>query len=156
MKFALLFTHDKCRLFQITKITYFPFCVSFCLSEVAPYLRGGGVGQQVVLEGNRLVLTCLAGGSWPLQYRWTLNNSNITDWTPQYRSVSTNWLLMYLTLCHVPLCYLYFCLPVYVSYPFFPVHFFLSLFPSLLQTVFCVFSHACSMEKQLQHKSCAR
>ncbi|XP_071387576.1 protein sidekick-1-like, partial [Centroberyx affinis] len=53
--------------------------------EVAPYLRGGGLGQQVVLEGNRLVLTCLAGGSWPLQYRWTLNNSNITDWSPQYR-----------------------------------------------------------------------
>ncbi|XP_076584593.1 protein sidekick-1 isoform X1 [Chaetodon auriga] len=53
--------------------------------EVAPYLRGGGVRQQVVLEGNRLVLTCLAGGSWPLQYRWTLNNSNITNWTPQYR-----------------------------------------------------------------------
>uniref|UniRef100_A0A8P4GQ93 Protein sidekick-1 n=1 Tax=Dicentrarchus labrax TaxID=13489 RepID=A0A8P4GQ93_DICLA len=53
--------------------------------EVAPYLRGGGLRQQVVLEGNRLVLTCLAGGSWPLQYRWTLNNSNISDWTPQYR-----------------------------------------------------------------------
>ncbi|XP_045904091.1 protein sidekick-1-like isoform X2 [Micropterus dolomieu] len=53
--------------------------------EVAPYLRAGGLGQQAVLEGNRLVLTCLAGGSWPLQYRWTLNNSNITDWTPQYR-----------------------------------------------------------------------
>ncbi|XP_028450243.1 protein sidekick-1 isoform X1 [Perca flavescens] len=54
-------------------------------SEVAPYLRGAGLGQQVVLEGNRLVLTCLAGGSWPLQYRWTLNNSFITDWTSQYR-----------------------------------------------------------------------
>ncbi|XP_070712624.1 protein sidekick-1-like [Pempheris klunzingeri] len=53
--------------------------------EVAPYLRGGGLGQQVALEGNRLVLTCSAGGSWPLQYRWTLNISNITDWTPQYR-----------------------------------------------------------------------
>ncbi|XP_054635300.1 protein sidekick-1 isoform X2 [Dunckerocampus dactyliophorus] len=53
--------------------------------EVAPYLRGVGMAQQVVLEGNRLVLTCLAGGSWPLQYRWSLNNSNITDWTPQYR-----------------------------------------------------------------------
>uniref|UniRef100_A0A8D3EBJ0 Sidekick cell adhesion molecule 1a n=1 Tax=Scophthalmus maximus TaxID=52904 RepID=A0A8D3EBJ0_SCOMX len=37
---------------------------------------------RVTLEGNRLVLTCLAGGSWPLQYRWTLNGSNITDWTP--------------------------------------------------------------------------
>ncbi|KAM7394528.1 hypothetical protein PAMP_021325 [Pampus punctatissimus] len=53
--------------------------------KVAPHLRGGGLGKQVVLEGNRLVLTCLAGGSWPLQYRWTLNNSNVTDWTPQYR-----------------------------------------------------------------------
>ncbi|KAM8773325.1 protein sidekick-1-like isoform 2-T2 [Acanthopagrus schlegelii] len=53
--------------------------------EVAPYLRGGGQRQQVVLEGNRLVLTCLVGGSWPLQYRWTFNNSNITDWTQQYR-----------------------------------------------------------------------
>uniref|UniRef100_A0A7N8XS43 Sidekick cell adhesion molecule 1 n=1 Tax=Mastacembelus armatus TaxID=205130 RepID=A0A7N8XS43_9TELE len=52
-----------------------------------PYMFWGGLGQQVVLEGNRLVLTCLAGGSWPLQYRWTLNNNNITDWTPQYRSV---------------------------------------------------------------------
>ncbi|XP_036967899.1 protein sidekick-1-like isoform X6 [Acanthopagrus latus] len=58
--------------------------------EVAPYLRGGGQRQQVVLEGNRLVLTCLVGGSWPLQYRWTFNNSNITDWTQQYRlSVSS-------------------------------------------------------------------
>ncbi|KAK2817285.1 hypothetical protein Q5P01_025476 [Channa striata] len=53
--------------------------------EVAPYLQGSGLGQQVVLEGNRLVLTCLAGGSWPLQYRWTFNNTNITDWTPLYR-----------------------------------------------------------------------
>lgn len=57
------------------------------VTEVAPYLRGSGTRQQVVLEGNRLVLTCLVGGSWPLQYRWTLNNSNVTDWTPQHRSV---------------------------------------------------------------------
>ena len=72
-----------------------------CLSEVAPYLRGGGAGQQVVLEGNRLVLTCLAGGSWPLQYRWTLNNSNISDWTQQYRSVSSGWQCV--TVCRVSL-----------------------------------------------------
>lgn len=69
------------------KIAHVFFCVSLCLSEVAPYLQGGGWEQQVALEGNRLVLTCPAGGSWPLQYRWTFNNSNITDWTPQYRSV---------------------------------------------------------------------
>uniref|UniRef100_A0A3Q2YGR5 Ig-like domain-containing protein n=1 Tax=Hippocampus comes TaxID=109280 RepID=A0A3Q2YGR5_HIPCM len=53
--------------------------------EVAPYMRGVSRAKQVALEGNRLVLTCLAGGSWPLQYRWSLNSSNITDWTPQYR-----------------------------------------------------------------------
>uniref|UniRef100_A0A3B4Z3A8 Ig-like domain-containing protein n=1 Tax=Seriola lalandi dorsalis TaxID=1841481 RepID=A0A3B4Z3A8_SERLL len=70
--------------FSNNKNNIFSF-LCLCLSEVAPYLRGGGPGQQVMLEGNRLVLTCLAGGSWPLQYRWTLNNSNITDWTPQYR-----------------------------------------------------------------------
>lgn len=83
--------------FKKQKMTYFLLC--FCLSEVAPYLQGSGLGQQVVLEGNRLVLTCLAGGSWPLQYRWTLNNSNITDWTPQYRSVSSGQLIMCLTFC---------------------------------------------------------
>ncbi|KAF3852403.1 hypothetical protein F7725_005758 [Dissostichus mawsoni] len=31
----------------------------------------GGVG------GEQVVLTCLAGGSWPLQYRWTFNNINV-------------------------------------------------------------------------------
>ncbi|KAM9770293.1 protein sidekick-1-like isoform 2-T2 [Menidia menidia] len=55
--------------------------------EVAPILQGGGWGRQVVLEGNKLVLTCPAGGSWPLQYRWTLNNTNITDWTSEYRLI---------------------------------------------------------------------
>lgn len=89
--------HDSFSLFQKTKTVHFPFCL--CVSEVAPYLQGSGLGQQVVLEGNRLVLTCLAGGSWPLQYRWTLNSSNITDWTPQYRSVSSDQLVMCLTFC---------------------------------------------------------
>uniref|UniRef100_A0A3Q3VZI8 Uncharacterized protein n=1 Tax=Mola mola TaxID=94237 RepID=A0A3Q3VZI8_MOLML len=73
-----------CQLFQIKVFILFPFVFNR-LSEVAPYLRGGVLQQRVVLDGNRLELTCLAGGSWPLQYRWTLNHSNITDWTPQYR-----------------------------------------------------------------------
>lgn len=72
------------------------------LSEVAPYLRGGGLRQQVVLEGNRLVLTCLAGGSWPLQYRWTLNNTNVTDWTPRYRSVVRRAARGFIPLFHPP------------------------------------------------------
>lgn len=71
----------------IRALNLYYLLISFSVSEVAPYLRGSGARQQVVLEGNRLVLTCLVGGSWPLQYRWTLNNSNVTDWTPQYRLV---------------------------------------------------------------------
>lgn len=84
----------SCKTQQIyfTSFLFLP-CLSFSLlraSEVAPYLQGDGLRRQVALEGNRLVLTCLAGGSWPLQYRWTLNNSNLTDWTPRYRSVVTH------------------------------------------------------------------
>lgn len=62
-----------------------PRTLSALETEVAPYLRGSPRPQQVVLEGNRLVLSCLAGGSWPLEYRWSLNSSNITDWSPNYR-----------------------------------------------------------------------
>uniref|UniRef100_A0A6Q2Y236 Sidekick cell adhesion molecule 1a n=1 Tax=Esox lucius TaxID=8010 RepID=A0A6Q2Y236_ESOLU len=36
------------------------------------------------LERNRLVLTCLAEGSWPLQYRWMLNNTDITPFSTVY------------------------------------------------------------------------
>lgn len=80
----------SCRTQQILHKLFNLPCPSFSplrTSEVAPYLRGDGLRRQVALDGNRLVLTCLAGGSWPLQYRWTLNNSNLTDWTPHYRSV---------------------------------------------------------------------
>ncbi|XP_064858260.1 protein sidekick-1-like [Oncorhynchus nerka] len=42
---------------------------------------------QTHLEGNRLVLTCLAEGSWPLQYRWILNNTDITHFSPLYTYV---------------------------------------------------------------------
>uniref|UniRef100_A0A8C7J1S5 Ig-like domain-containing protein n=1 Tax=Oncorhynchus kisutch TaxID=8019 RepID=A0A8C7J1S5_ONCKI len=42
--------------------------------DVAPYFRV-------------LVLTCLAEGSWPLQYRWILNNTDITHFSPLYTYV---------------------------------------------------------------------
>lgn len=131
MKFALLSKNDWHRLFQIAKITYFPFSV--CLSEVAPYLRGGGLGQQLVLEGNRLVLTCLAGGSWPLQYCWTLNNSNITDWTPQYRSViSTGWLCVWRVVMDLSVVTtVSACLPVCLS------DFYLRFYPSFSYSSMC-------------------
>lgn len=89
----MLFQHEA-NVFAVTcllAIRTFPYYLyPVFVSEVGPYLRGSGARQRVVLEGNRLVLTCLVGGSWPLQYRWTLNNSNVTDWTPQYRSVLTH------------------------------------------------------------------
>lgn len=90
----------SCKTQQIFHISFFPclFLSLFRVSEVAPYLRGDGLRRQVVLEGNRLVLTCLAGGSWPLQYRWTLNNSNLTDWTPHYRSVFAQMANLILTI----------------------------------------------------------
>lgn len=85
---------------QIFQFLFLPclFLSLLHVSEVAPYLRGEGLRRQVVLEGNRLVLTCLAGGSWPLQYRWTLNNSNLTDWTPHYRSVVTQMVNLTVTI----------------------------------------------------------
>uniref|UniRef100_A0A8C4ZYE7 Sidekick cell adhesion molecule 1 n=1 Tax=Gadus morhua TaxID=8049 RepID=A0A8C4ZYE7_GADMO len=83
--FSLLFFVGVC-LFLFVFMRACSVCVS--VSEVAPYLRGSGAGQQVVLEGNRMVLTCLAGGSWPLQYRWSLNNTFTSDWTLPLPSVS--------------------------------------------------------------------
>lgn len=106
MKYLYMYFHGWIhRLFQIKVFILFPFVFNR-LSEVAPYLRGGVLQQRVALDGNRLELTCLAGGSWPLQYRWTLNHSYITDWTPQYRSVTTGylrsplsaWVFIWLTL----------------------------------------------------------
>uniref|UniRef100_A0A672KAV3 Protein sidekick-1-like n=1 Tax=Sinocyclocheilus grahami TaxID=75366 RepID=A0A672KAV3_SINGR len=41
---------------------------------IAPYFKTEAGGAQTHLEGNRLVLTCLAEGSWPLQYKWMRNN----------------------------------------------------------------------------------
>ncbi|KAM3864644.1 LOW QUALITY PROTEIN: protein sidekick-1-like [Diretmus argenteus] len=76
---------SRCAPLLLLLLIFASSCHMLRAQEVAPYLRGGGLGQQVVLEGNRLVLTCLAGGSWPLQYHWTLNNRTVTDWSPQYR-----------------------------------------------------------------------
>ncbi|XP_062390385.1 protein sidekick-1 [Sardina pilchardus] len=53
--------------------------------EVAPSFQTEPGVQQVSLEGNRLVLTCLATGSWPLEYKWIRNGTDITPFTPEYR-----------------------------------------------------------------------
>ncbi|XP_031422173.1 protein sidekick-1 isoform X2 [Clupea harengus] len=53
--------------------------------DVAPYFKTEPGPPEIHLEGNRLVLTCLAEGSWPLEFKWILNNSDITSFAPQYK-----------------------------------------------------------------------
>uniref|UniRef100_A0A673G3M5 Protein sidekick-1-like n=1 Tax=Sinocyclocheilus rhinocerous TaxID=307959 RepID=A0A673G3M5_9TELE len=57
---------------------------------IAPYFKTEAGGAQTHLEGNRLVLTCLAEGSWPLQFKWMRNSSDITEYTPEYRYTITS------------------------------------------------------------------
>lgn len=40
------------------------------------------------LEGNRLVLTCMAEGSWPLEFKWLHNNRELTRFSLEYRQVA--------------------------------------------------------------------
>uniref|UniRef100_A0A8C1R1Z1 Sidekick cell adhesion molecule 1b n=1 Tax=Cyprinus carpio TaxID=7962 RepID=A0A8C1R1Z1_CYPCA len=52
-----------------------PLCTLFLHSAyIAPYFKTEAGCAQTHLEGNRLVLTCLAEGSWPLEFKWMRNN----------------------------------------------------------------------------------
>uniref|UniRef100_A0A8C7ZBD1 Sidekick cell adhesion molecule 2b n=1 Tax=Oryzias sinensis TaxID=183150 RepID=A0A8C7ZBD1_9TELE len=42
-------------------------------------------GSQLHLERNRLVLTCMAEGSWPLEFKWIHNNTELTRFSLEYR-----------------------------------------------------------------------
>uniref|UniRef100_A0A8C1W930 Sidekick cell adhesion molecule 1b n=1 Tax=Cyprinus carpio TaxID=7962 RepID=A0A8C1W930_CYPCA len=57
---------------------------------IAPYFKTEAGAAQTHLEGNRLVLTCLAEGSWPLEFKWIRNSSDITEYTPEYRYTITS------------------------------------------------------------------
>lgn len=50
-----------------------------------PYFKTEPGLPQTHLEGNRLVLTCLAEGSWPLEFKWLRNDSEITAYSSEYR-----------------------------------------------------------------------
>uniref|UniRef100_A0A8C7ZCM2 Sidekick cell adhesion molecule 2b n=1 Tax=Oryzias sinensis TaxID=183150 RepID=A0A8C7ZCM2_9TELE len=43
------------------------------------------VRSQLHLERNRLVLTCMAEGSWPLEFKWIHNNTELTRFSLEYR-----------------------------------------------------------------------
>lgn len=53
--------------------------------DVAPYFKTEPGLPQIHLEGNRLVLTCLAEGSWPLEFKWLHNDSEITSYSSEYK-----------------------------------------------------------------------
>ncbi|XP_061232916.1 protein sidekick-2 [Neopsephotus bourkii] len=58
--------------------------------DVSPYFKTEPVRSQVHLEGNRLVLTCMAEGSWPLEFKWLHNNQELTKFSLEYRYVITS------------------------------------------------------------------
>uniref|UniRef100_A0A1A8UMS8 Sidekick homolog 2b (Chicken) n=1 Tax=Nothobranchius furzeri TaxID=105023 RepID=A0A1A8UMS8_NOTFU len=53
--------------------------------DVPPYFKMEPPQTQVHLEGNRLVLTCMAEGSWPLEFRWIYNGTELTRFSLEYR-----------------------------------------------------------------------
>ncbi|XP_058141692.1 protein sidekick-1 isoform X1 [Dasypus novemcinctus] len=55
--------------------------------DVAPYFKTEPGLPQIHLEGNRLVLTCLAEGSWPLEFKWIHNDSELTTYTSEYKFI---------------------------------------------------------------------
>ncbi|XP_053221811.1 protein sidekick-1 isoform X3 [Podarcis raffonei] len=55
--------------------------------DVAPYFKTEPGLPQTHLEGNRLVLTCLAEGSWPLEFKWLHNGRETTAFTNEYTYV---------------------------------------------------------------------
>ncbi|NXA30009.1 SDK2 protein, partial [Ibidorhyncha struthersii] len=58
--------------------------------DVSPYFKTEPVRSQVHLEGNRLVLTCMAEGSWPLEFKWLHNSRELTKFSLEYRYMITS------------------------------------------------------------------
>ncbi|XP_011717998.2 protein sidekick-2 isoform X1 [Macaca nemestrina] len=58
--------------------------------DVSPYFKTEPVRTQVHLEGNRLVLTCMAEGSWPLEFKWLHNSRELTKFSLEYRYMITS------------------------------------------------------------------
>uniref|UniRef100_A0A8C6Q863 Sidekick cell adhesion molecule 2 n=1 Tax=Nothobranchius furzeri TaxID=105023 RepID=A0A8C6Q863_NOTFU len=60
---------------------------ALCLhaNDVPPYFKTEPVRSQLHLERNRLVLTCMAEGSWPLEFKWIHNNTELTRFSLEYR-----------------------------------------------------------------------
>ncbi|XP_033896317.3 protein sidekick-2-like isoform X3 [Acipenser ruthenus] len=61
------------------------FSTTSAQDDVPPYFKTEPVRSQLHLERNRLVLTCMAEGSWPLEFKWIHNNTEITRFSLEYR-----------------------------------------------------------------------
>ncbi|XP_058231848.1 protein sidekick-2 isoform X2 [Hemibagrus wyckioides] len=68
-------------LFSVIHITHH----THAQDDVPPYFKMEPVATQVHLEGNRLVLTCMAEGSWPLEFKWLYNGTELTRFSLEYR-----------------------------------------------------------------------
>uniref|UniRef100_A0A8C4MTW3 Sidekick cell adhesion molecule 1 n=1 Tax=Equus asinus TaxID=9793 RepID=A0A8C4MTW3_EQUAS len=66
---------------------FFSFFSEYISDDVVPYFKTEPGLPQIHLEGNRLVLTCLAEGSWPLEFKWMHNDSELTTYTSEYKYI---------------------------------------------------------------------
>uniref|UniRef100_A0AAY4BPU2 Sidekick cell adhesion molecule 2b n=1 Tax=Denticeps clupeoides TaxID=299321 RepID=A0AAY4BPU2_9TELE len=62
-----------------------PLSLFFTADDVPPYFKTEPVRSQLHLERNRLVLTCMAEGSWPLEFKWIHNGTELTRFSLEYR-----------------------------------------------------------------------
>ncbi|XP_066498621.1 protein sidekick-2 [Hoplias malabaricus] len=69
----------------LTLLVFAVLSVARAQDDVPPYFKMEPVATQVHLEGNRLVLTCMAEGSWPLEFKWLYNGTELTRFSLEYR-----------------------------------------------------------------------
>uniref|UniRef100_A0A674DQG1 Sidekick cell adhesion molecule 2 n=1 Tax=Salmo trutta TaxID=8032 RepID=A0A674DQG1_SALTR len=82
----------RCYSQQAVALCYSEQTVALCYSQqaeahydVPPYFKTEPVRSQLHLERNRLVLTCMAEGSWPLEFKWIHNSTELTRFSQEYR-----------------------------------------------------------------------
>uniref|UniRef100_A0A8C2BXD4 Sidekick cell adhesion molecule 2a n=1 Tax=Cyprinus carpio TaxID=7962 RepID=A0A8C2BXD4_CYPCA len=68
-------------------LLFLSLSLSLPQDDVPPYFKMEPVATQIHLEGNRLVLTCMAEGSWPLEFKWLYNGTELTRFSLEYRYV---------------------------------------------------------------------
>ncbi|XP_065805877.1 protein sidekick-2 isoform X6 [Labrus bergylta] len=74
-------------MWRATWILFFSLLINSTQAQddVPPYFKTEPVRSQLHLERNRLVLTCMAEGSWPLEFKWIHNTTELTRFSLEYR-----------------------------------------------------------------------